>query len=215
MLGALYMSYKIILVDDHHIVRQGLRFLLDTVPDYDILADFSSGALLLDYLENHETPEIVLLDLVMPEMNGIEITEIVKKKYPNIKILVLTSFYDEEHVISALDKGADGYEIKDVEPEALIQTIRSVLKGEKSIHPKVQSIITESSQKPHRENKLSKRELEVLAEMVKGKTNKEIADTLFVSEKTIKTHVSHILNKLKVSDRTQAAVYAMEHQLIN
>lgn len=209
------MSYKIILVDDHHIVRQGLRFLLDTVPNFDILADFSSGALLLDYLENNEKPEIVLLDLVMPEMNGIEITEIVKKKYPNIKILVLTSFYDEEHVISALDKGADGYEIKDVEPEALIQTIRSVLDGEKKIHPKVQSIITESSHKPHRENKLSKRELEVLAEMVKGKTNKEIGETLFVSEKTIKTHVSHILNKLKVSDRTQAAVYAMEHQLIN
>ncbi|MDQ7129474.1 response regulator transcription factor [Mammaliicoccus sciuri] len=208
------MSYNIILVDDHHIVRQGLSFLLDTVPDFNIQADFSSGVLLLEYLEQHKSPDIVLLDLVMPDMNGIEITSIMKKKYPNIKILVLTSFYDEEHVISAIDKGADGYEIKDVEPDSLIQTIRSVLNGEKKIHPKVQSVISESEQKPHRENKLSKRELEVLAELVKGKTNKEIAETLFVSEKTIKTHVSHILNKLKVSDRTQAAVYAMEHQLL-
>lgn len=209
------MSYKIILVDDHHIVRQGLRFLIDTVEDFEILEDFSSGHQLLEYLQDNEMPDVVLLDLVMPEMNGIEITGVVKSQYPNIKILVLTSFYDEEHVISALDKGADGYEIKDVEPEALIQTIRDVLNGEKKIHPKVQSIISESTQKPHRENKLSKRELEVLSEMVKGKTNKEIAEVLFVSEKTIKTHVSHILNKLKVTDRTQAAVYAMEHHLIN
>ncbi|WP_323704453.1 response regulator transcription factor [Mammaliicoccus sp. Dog046] len=209
------MSYKMILVDDHHIVRQGLRFLIDTVEDFEILEDFSSGHQLLEYLKDNDLPDVVLLDLVMPEMNGIEITGIVKSQYPNIKILVLTSFYDEEHVISALDKGADGYEIKDVEPEALIQTIRAVLNGEKKIHPKVQSIISESTQKPHRENKLSKRELEVLSEMVKGNTNKEIAETLFVSEKTIKTHVSHILNKLKVSDRTQAAVYAMEHHLIN
>lgn len=209
------MNYQVILVDDHHIVRQGLRFLIDTFKDFNIVADFASGKLLLDYLEENEQPDIILLDLVMPEMNGIEITGILKKKYPNVKVLVLTSFLDEEHVISALDKGADGYEIKDVEPEALIQTIRDVLKGERKIHPKVQSVISESEQKPHRANKLSKRELEVLKEMVKGKTNKEIAETLFVSEKTIKTHVSHILNKLKVSDRTQAAVYAMEHQLIN
>lgn len=208
------MNHKIILVDDHHIVRQGLRFLLDTVESFQIIADFSSGVQLFDYLKENEQPDIVLLDLVMPEMNGIAITEQLKKNYPNIKILVLTSYLDEEHVISAIDKGADGYEIKDVEPEALIQTIKDVLSGEKKIHPKVQSVISESVQKPHRENKLSKRELEVLKEMVKGKTNKEIAETLFVSEKTIKTHVSHILNKLKVTDRTQAAVYAMEHQLI-
>ena len=136
------MNYQVILVDDHHIVRQGLRFLIDTVKDFNIVAYFPTGKLLLDYLEENEQPDIILLDLVMPEMNGIEITGILKKKYPNVKVLVLTSFLDEEHVISALDKGADGYEIKDVEPEALIQTIRDVLKGERKIHPKVQSVIS-------------------------------------------------------------------------
>ena len=105
---------KIILVDDHHIVRQGLEFLLSTVEDIEVVQGFAEGKLFLDYLENNEQPDIVLLDLVMPDMNGIEITEYLKNNYPNIKILVLTSYVDDEHVISALEKGADGYEMKDV-----------------------------------------------------------------------------------------------------
>ena len=104
--------------------------------------------------------------------------------------------------------------MKDVEPEQLINTIKSVLNGEKIIHPQAQSVIEAVRNKPHMTNKLSKREIEVLSEMVKGKTNKDIAETLFVSEKTIKTHVSHILNKLQVSDRTQAAIYAMENKIV-
>ena len=104
--------------------------------------------------------------------------------------------------------------MKDVEPQQLIETIRRVMNDEKMIHPKAQDVIETVSQKPHYTNKLSKREIEVLREMVKGKTNKEIAETLFVSEKTIKTHVSHIFSKLQVSDRTQAAIYAMENKLI-
>ena len=102
---------RIILVDDHHIVRQGLEFLLSTVEDLEVIGGFSDGQTFLDYLENNTLPDIVLLDLVMPEMNGIEITEWMKKKYPNVKILVLTSYIDDEHVISAIDKGADGYAV--------------------------------------------------------------------------------------------------------
>ncbi|MGO3497196.1 MAG: LuxR C-terminal-related transcriptional regulator, partial [Staphylococcus equorum] len=172
------------------------------------------GKSFFEYLETNELPDIVLLDLVMPEMNGIEITEMMKKSYPEVKILVLTSYVDDEHVISAIDKGADGYEMKDVEPDQLIKTIKKVLSGEKTIHPQAQSVIEAVSKKPHFTNKLSKRESEVLAEMTKGKTNKEIAESLFVSEKTIKTHVSHIFNKLQVTDRTQAAIYAMQNNLI-
>ncbi|MDN5809733.1 MAG: response regulator transcription factor [Staphylococcus equorum] len=206
--------HRIILVDDHHIVRQGLEFLLSTVDDIDVIGGFSDGKSFFEYLETNELPDIVLLDLVMPEMNGIEITERMKKAYPEVKILVLTSYVDDEHVISAIDKGADGYEMKDVEPDQLIKTIKKVLSGEKTIHPQAQSVIEAVSKKPHFTNKLSKRESEVLAEMTKGKTNKEIAESLFVSEKTIKTHVSHIFNKLQVTDRTQAAIYAMQNNLI-
>ncbi|MGJ1068659.1 response regulator [Staphylococcus warneri] len=205
---------KIILVDDHHIVRQGLEFLLSTVEDIEVVQGFAEGKLFLDYLENNEQPDIVLLDLVMPDMNGIEITEYLKNNYPNIKILVLTSYVDDEHVISALEKGADGYEMKDVEPQKLIETIHNVLDGKRIIHPDAKHVLDSMSSKTHFTNKLSKRETEVLKEMVKGKTNKEIANTLFVSEKTIKTHVSHIFSKLQVSDRTQAAIYAMENKLI-
>ncbi|MFP5099131.1 response regulator [Staphylococcus equorum] len=206
--------HRIILVDDHHIVRQGLEFLLSTVDDIDVIGGFSDGKSFFEYLETNELPDIVLLDLVMPEMNGIEITEMMKKSYPEVKILVLTSYVDDEHVISAIDKGADGYEMKDLEPDQLIKTIKKVLSGEKTIHPQAQSVIEAVSKKPHFTNKLSKRESEVLAEMTKGKTNKEIAESLFVSEKTIKTHVSHIFNKLQVTDRTQAAIYAMQNNLI-
>lgn len=206
--------HRIILVDDHHIVRQGLEFLLSTVEDLEVIEGFSDGQSFLNYIAENELPDIVLLDLVMPNMNGIEITEKLKTTYPQIKILVLTSYIDDEHVISAIDKGADGYEMKDVEPEQLIDSINRVLNGEKIIHPQAQNVIESVNKKPHMTNKLSKREIEVLTEMVKGKTNKEIALTLFVSEKTVKTHVSHIFNKLQVTDRTKAAIYAMENKLI-
>lgn len=205
---------RIILVDDHHIVRQGLEFLLSTVENLEVIEGFSDGESFLNYIAENELPDIVLLDLVMPNMNGIEITEKLKTTYPQIKILVLTSYIDDEHVISAIDKGADGYEMKDVEPEQLIDSINRVLNGEKIIHPQAQNVIESVNKKPHMTNKLSKREIEVLTEMVKGKTNKEIATTLFVSEKTVKTHVSHIFNKLQVTDRTKAAIYAMENKLI-
>ena len=205
---------KVILIDDHHIVRQGLEFLLSTVADLEVLASLSDGQSLINYLNENDIPDIILLDLVMPEMNGIEVTEYVKSHFPDIKVLVLTSYVDDEHVISAINKGADGYEMKDVEPQKLIQTIHDVLNSKRIIHPEAQSVIETVSSKPHNTNKLSKREIEVLAEMVKGKTNKEIANTLFVSEKTIKTHVSHIFNKLSVTDRTQAAIYAIENKLV-
>lgn len=205
---------SIILIDDHHIVRQGLEFLISTVEGLDIQASFSDGEAFIKYLNENNIPDLVLLDLVMPKMNGIEVTHYIKKYYPYIKVLVLTSYVDDEYVMSAINEGADGYEIKDVEPQKLIATITKVLNNEKIIHPKAKNVIDAMHEKPHFNNKLSKREMEVLKEMVKGKTNKDIAKSLFVSEKTVKTHVSHIFNKLQVSDRTQAAIYAIENKLI-
>ncbi|MCI2900063.1 response regulator transcription factor [Staphylococcus hominis] len=205
---------SIVLIDDHHIVRQGLEFLISTVEGIDIQASFSDGDAFIKYLNENNMPDLVLLDLVMPKMNGIEVTHYIKKYYPYIKVLVLTSYVDDEYVMSAINEGADGYEIKDVEPQKLIATITKVLNNEKIIHPKAKNVIDAMHEKPHFNNKLSKREMEVLKEMVKGKTNKNIAKSLFVSEKTVKTHVSHIFNKLQVSDRTQAAIYAIENKLI-
>lgn len=205
---------SIVLIDDHHIVRQGLEFLISTVEGLDIQASFSDGDAFIKYLNENNMPDLVLLDLVMPKMNGIEVTHYIKKYYPYIKVLVLTSYVDDEYVMSAINEGADGYEIKDVEPQKLIATITKVLNNEKIIHPKAKNVIDAMHEKPHFNNKLSKREMEVLKEMVKGKINKDIAKSLFVSEKTVKTHVSHIFNKLQVSDRTQAAIYAIENKLI-
>ncbi|MCE5023852.1 response regulator [Staphylococcus simulans] len=206
---------QVVLIDDHYIVRQGLEFLISTIDDLAVQGSFPNGKAFIAELEQSgQHPDIVLLDLVMPEMNGIEVTEYLKSHYPEIKILVLTSYADDEHVISAINKGADGYEMKDVEPEQLITSIHKVLQGEKIIHPEVQKVMEDVAKKPHHVNKLSNREKDVLKEMAKGKTNREIAEALYVSEKTIKTHVSHIFSKLQVSDRTQAAIYAMENKLI-
>ncbi|PCF38998.1 response regulator [Staphylococcus delphini] len=206
---------KIALVDDHFIVRQGLEFLLSTQPQIEVVGSFGEGQALLDALATDQIePELILVDLVMPEMNGITLIQKLKEQHADIKILVLTSYVDEEHVMSAMQAGADGYEMKDVEPEALMISIETVLQGDKVIHKDAQQVMDTVITKPHMLNKLSKRETEVLKEMAKGKTNKEIAETLFVSEKTIKTHVSHIFSKLEVTDRTQAAIYAMENHLV-
>ncbi|EGQ0300725.1 response regulator [Staphylococcus pseudintermedius] len=206
---------KIALVDDHFIVRQGLEFLLSTQPQIEVVGSFGEGQALLDALATDQIePELILVDLVMPEMNGITLIQKLKEQHADIKILVLTSYVDEEHVMSAMQAGADGYEMKDVDPEALMTSIETVLQGDKVIHKDAQQVMDTVITKPHMLNKLSKRETEVLKEMAKGKTNKEIAETLFVSEKTIKTHVSHIFSKLEVTDRTQAAIYAMENHLV-
>ncbi|EJD8539964.1 response regulator transcription factor [Staphylococcus pseudintermedius] len=206
---------KIALVDDHFIVRQGLEFLLSTQPQIEVVGSFGEGQALLDALATDQIePELIFVDLVMPEMNGITLIQKLKEQHADIKILVLTSYVDEEHVMSAMQAGADGYEMKDVDPEALMTSIETVLQGDKVIHKDAQQVMDTVITKPHMLNKLSKRETEVLKEMAKGKTNKEIAETLFVSEKTIKTHVSHIFSKLEVTDRTQAAIYAMENHLI-
>ncbi|EHD0841352.1 response regulator transcription factor [Staphylococcus pseudintermedius] len=206
---------KIALVDDHFIVRQGLEFLLSTQPQIEVVGSFGEGQALLDALATDQIePELILVDLVMPEMNGITLIQKLKEQHAGIKILVLTSYVDEEHVMSAMQAGADGYEMKNVDPEALMTSIETVLQGDKVIHKDAQQVMDTVITKPHMLNKLSKRETEVLKEMAKGKTNKEIAETLFVSEKTIKTHVSHIFSKLEVTDRTQAAIYAMENHLV-
>lgn len=210
---------RIVIVDDHHIVRKGLLFFFKTQSDIEVVGEASTGVEALHVIKT-SNPDIVLMDLSMPEMDGIEATREVMKEYPHIKIIVLTSYADQQHIIPAIQAGAKAYQLKDVEPEELVNTIRAVFKGEYQLDPKVTSYVLGYMTKPTDPEKekyddLTNREKDVLHEIAKGKSNKEIATSLFISEKTVKTHVSNLLSKLDLTDRTQAALFAVKHNLIN
>lgn len=208
---------RLLIVDDHHVVRRGHVFFLQTQDDIEIVGEASNGIEAIE-LASKLNPDIILMDLVMPQMNGIEATKRIKRLFPEMKILMLTSFSDQDHVIPALEAGATGYQLKDIEPDQLVRSIRNIVKGEHELHPKATSYLVENlsnnKQKTNSIFDLTKREMEVLKEIAKGKSNKEIAATLFITEKTVKTHVSNLLSKLGLQDRTQAALYAVKHQLI-
>jgi DNA-binding NarL/FixJ family response regulator len=209
------MTIKVLIVDDHHVVRRGLLFFLKTQKDIEIVGEASNGEEAVQLIQQLK-PDVVLMDLVMPVMDGIEATKKIKEMAPETKILILTSFSDQDHVIPAIRAGASGYQLKDIEPDELVRTIRAVFYGDSQLHPKVTSHVMNhlaggAPKEENRINELTKREREVLAEIAKGKSNKEIAASLFITEKTVKTHVSNILAKLELSDRTQAALYAVKH----
>ncbi|HET7658657.1 MAG TPA: response regulator transcription factor [Bacillales bacterium] len=211
------MAISILLVDDHLVVLQGLRFFLETQKDFEIVGEAPNGneaTKLVDDLQ----PDVILMDLSMPVMDGIEATKLIKKAHPNVKIIVLTSFSDQDHVLPALRAGAEGYQLKDIEPDELVRTIHSAYQGEKLLHPKAtQQLLThvtvpdDNDGKPH-VDELTPRERDVLCQITLGKSNKEISADLYITEKTVKTHVSSIFSKLGVHDRTQAAILAMKNE---
>ncbi|KML35934.1 response regulator transcription factor [Cytobacillus firmus] len=209
------MAIKVLIADDHHVVRRGLVFFLKTQPEIEIIGEAKNGLEAVEMMQTHQ-PDVVLMDLDMPVMNGIEATRQIKLNYPDVKIMILTSFSDQDHVIPAIEAGASGYQLKDIEPDILVQAITQLMKGEHQLHPKATShLLTHLTNKNNTERQpleeLTKRELEVLREIAKGKSNKEIASSLFITEKTVKTHVSNLLSKLELADRTQAALYAVRH----
>ncbi|KAF0822046.1 response regulator [Cytobacillus firmus] len=209
------MAIKVLIADDHHVVRRGLVFFLKTQPEIEIIGEAKNGLEAVEMLQKSQ-PDVILMDLDMPVMNGIEATRQIKLKYPEVKIMILTSFSDQDHVIPAIEAGASGYQLKDIEPDILVQAIVQLMKGENQLHPKATShLLTHLTNKNSTERQpieeLTKRELEVLREIAKGKSNKEIASSLFITEKTVKTHVSNLLSKLELADRTQAALYAVRH----
>ncbi|WP_243387480.1 response regulator [Aeribacillus kexueae] len=209
------MSIKVLIVDDHHMVRRGLMFFLKTQADVEVIGEAKNGIEAIQQVEALH-PDVVLMDLVMPEMDGVEATKKLKESYPHVKVIMLTSFADQDHVIPALKAGASGYQLKDIEPDDLVKTIRQVVSGESSLHPKVTSHVMTQFTATQNEEKaklqeLTRREKEVLKEIASGKSNKEIAADLFITEKTVKTHVSNILAKLELSDRTQAALFAVKN----
>ncbi|MEW9109255.1 response regulator [Cytobacillus gottheilii] len=206
------MAIRLLIADDHHIVRRGLAFFLKTQKNIEIIGEASNGQEAVSMAEAFQ-PDVILMDLDMPVMNGIEATrEITKRSLPS-KIMILTSFSDQDHVIPAIEAGAAGYQLKDVQPDVLVQAIEKLVKGENEIHPKATAhLLKQLSQRQSEQNELNvltKREKDVLREIAAGKSNKEIAAALFITEKTVKTHVSNLLSKLQVTDRTQAALLAV------
>ncbi|WP_370221825.1 response regulator [Cytobacillus sp.] len=209
------MAIKVLIADDHHVVRRGLVFFLKTQPEIEIIGEAKNGREAVEMMQTNQ-PDVVLMDLDMPVMNGIEATKQIKASCPEVKIMILTSFSDQDHVIPAIEAGASGYQLKDIEPDILVQAIIQLMKGENQLHPKATShLLTHLTNKNSIERQpleeLTKRELEVLREIAKGKSNKEIASSLYITEKTVKTHVSNLLSKLELADRTQAALYAVRH----
>ncbi|CAM3808164.1 MULTISPECIES: response regulator [Bacillus] len=206
------MKIKLLLVEDHHIVRRGLVFFLKTREEFEIVGEAENGEEALTFVQT-KRPDIVLMDLSMPKMDGIEATKRIKQYDETIKILILSSFSEQDYVLPALEAGADGYQLKEVQPEQLVASIIAVQEGNANFHPKVTPALLGRSavKKENPFSMLTKREQEVLREIAKGKSNKEIAAELHITEQTVKTHVSNVLAKLEVDDRTQAALYAVKH----
>jgi DNA-binding NarL/FixJ family response regulator len=212
-----WMAIKILIADDHHVVRRGLVFFLKTQEQIEVVGEAGNGKEAVE-LARILNPDLILMDLIMPEMDGIQATRMIKAEKPEIKILMLTSFADQEHVIPAIEAGASGYQLKDIQPDELVASIRKIMNGEDQLHPRATSLVLKHLSSNRRERKpldeLTKREMEVLKEIASGKSNKEIATSLFITEKTVKTHVSNVLAKLELADRTQAALFAVRNRLV-
>lgn len=212
------MKIKVMLVDDHLVVLRGLKFYLNTQPEIEVIGEAENGEKALEKYEEL-APDVVLMDLMMPVMDGVEATKKLIEAHPDAKVVVLTSYSDQDHVIPALQAGAVGYQLKDIDPDELVNTIQAANKGEKLLHPKATNLLLEqmhggaTKKSPDAHFKLTNREKDVLYQISLGRSNKEIASHLYITEKTVKTHVSNILSKLQVHDRTQAAIYAMKENL--
>lgn len=212
---------RVMLVEDHSMVRQGLKQLIELENDIKVVAEAADGTQAADYYQT-EKPDIVLMDINMPKKNGLQALELIKQKDSNAKIIMLTIHQDREYLFQSLQLGASGYVLKDADGYVLIEAIRKVYEGETYIQPTMAKDLVLEFKKylqngrtaSKKNNILSDRELEVLRLIAKGLLNKEIAKTLYISEKTVKNHISNIFKKLKVSDRTQAAVYALKHNII-
>ena len=206
-------AIRVLIVDDHAIVREGLRTFLGMLEDIELVGEASSGELALEAVARGK-PEIVLMDLVMPGMDGIETTRRLHAEHPEVKVIALTSFSDDDKLYPVIKAGAVAYLLKDVGPRELADTIRAAARGEVRLHPEVtRKLMSGIAGETPAAEPLTRREQEVLACLGRGLANKEIAAELFISEKTVKTHVSNVLEKLGLADRTQAALYAVKHGL--
>jgi NarL family two-component system response regulator LiaR len=211
-------AIRVFVTDDHSIIRKGIRATMELIPDIVIVGEASNGQEAVSIISSI-MPDVVLMDLVMPVMDGIEAIRQIKAKHPDISILVLTTFAGEDKIFPAIKAGALGYHLKDSEPDELVKAIRQVFSGESSLHPiiarKVLQELTRPAEQPPTPNPLTQREVEVLRLVAQGMQNPEIAEKFVLSEATVRTHVSNIMNKLHLASRTQAALYALREGLVS
>ena len=210
---------RVLIADDHAVVRQGLRTFLDLQADIDVVGEAADGEEAVAAAAEH-APDVILLDLVMPRLDGIGALRRLRDVAPGVRVIVLTSFGEDERLFTALRAGASGYLLKDVEPAELVRSIRTVHDGGAPLSPAVAARVVEELASGGGAGRaaaddLTPRELEVLCLIARGRSNKRIALELGVAEKTVKTHVSHVLAKLGLSDRTQAALYAVREGLVS
>lgn len=209
---------SIILVDDHEVVRKGVRAYLETLPEFKVIGEASCGEEAVALVRD-QIPDVVLIDLIMPGMDGVETTRRIKKVSPRTQVVVLTSFHDDAHIFPALKAGAISYILKDMRMEKLADAILRAAQGEVTLHPRVAARVLQNLRGEHSQDEplftdLTERELGVLRLIADGLSNSQIAEKLVISEYTVKGHVSNILNKLHLADRTQVAVYAWQKGLV-
>jgi len=212
------LKKRILIVDDHEVVRLGLRSLLDQYPQYDVVAEASNAKDSVNQVDMYE-PDIVLMDIRLPGKSGIEACEEIKEKHPEVKVIMLTSYAEDEMLFSAIKAGASGYVLKQIDSEGLVKSLEAVARGEASLDPAVTQRVFQEVRRAVKEEEaasfsdLSQQEKMVLKLVSEGKTNREIAQSLYLGEGTVRNYVSSILSKLGVSNRAEAAAYAVEHNL--
>lgn len=207
----------VLIVDDHEVVRKGVCGYLDTLPDYEVVGEADSGEQAID-LAKQLVPDVILMDLMLPGIDGVETTRIVKNFSPRTQIVVLTSYHDDSLIFPALKAGAISYILKDMKMDKLAEAITKAHHGEVILHPKVASRVLQNIRKDDDDSiiytELTERELDVLKLIANGSSNSQIAEELVISENTVKGHVSNILSKLHLADRTQAAVFAWQQGIV-
>jgi NarL family two-component system response regulator LiaR len=210
---------RVVIVDDHNVVRIGIRSYLNTIEDISPVGEACCGEQALQVIEE-TLPDVVLMDLIMPGMDGVETTQLIKKKFPSVQIIILTSFHEDEHIFPAIRAGALSYVLKDIDPDDLAEVIRKAARGEAVLNSKVAARLVQEFRGGQKEpldpfKDLTEREMDVLRLIGAGKNNQEIAEILFISEKTVKTHLTNLLGKLHFTDRTQAAVFTWQSGLLH
>jgi two-component system, NarL family, response regulator LiaR len=209
---------RVLLVDDHNMVRIGLKAFFNTLGDIQVVGEASNGDEAVR-LVGELVPDVVLMDLIMPGMDGVEATRQVRKISPHTQVIVVTSYHEDEHIFPAIRAGALSYVLKDIDPDDLAEAVRRASAGEAVLAPRVAARLVKEMHGQRSEgvnpfNELTDREMDVLKQIAAGKNNHEIAEALVISEKTVKSHVTNILNKLHLVDRTQAAVYAWQAGIV-